>query len=278
MTGIVIILFNPTEEDIQNLSVLGDRYHGVTVDNSPNRSIDTDHIGLITYLFNGGKNLGIAEAQNQGVKRLMEDKDITHIVFLDQDSRVSPDYPDAIAQAFREASKGRKLAFLGPSVENMETGEEYKSVIHQDTPSDDGFVKRREVISSGGCTSVACLNDIGLNDEKLFIDYVDFDWCWRARSKGYECGITQNLCIRHHVGKKTFSIFGYLIIISAPPRYFYQYRNYLWLVRKKHVPLQWKIAMGIKKSARLIYFPLFIREGGKCWKYMVKGIYAGFRK
>ena len=28
--------------------------------------------------------------------------------------------------------------------------------------------------------------DVGLMDESLFIDWVDFEWCWRAKSKGYK--------------------------------------------------------------------------------------------
>jgi rhamnosyltransferase len=164
---------------------------------------------------------------------------------------------------------------LGPSVENFETGEEYKSVIHKEQVTDIGFIPRREIISSGSCTTIECLKEVGLNDGRLFIDYVDFEWCWRANSKGYVCGITSNLSISHHVGQKTINLFGYLIIISAPGRYFYQFRNYLWLIRRNYVPLQWKIAMGIKSVARLIYFPLCIPSGVACWKNMLKGIRAG---
>jgi rhamnosyltransferase len=69
-----------------------------------------------------------------------------------------------------------------------------------------------------------------------------------------------------------------MIILSSPGRYFYQFRNYLWLVRRKYVPLQWKIAMGIKYAARFIYFPLCIPSGVACWKNMLKGIRAGFKR
>lgn len=256
--AVIIILYHPSDDDMDFVSHIGSLYHTVIVDNSKD-------------------NKGIAEAQNQGLRSLLDRKDITHVVFLDQDSRVADDYPLAIARAFDRIAQTRRLAMLGPSVDNSETGEMYKSVIHKDPAADNGFILRREVISSGGCTTIACLKDIGLNDGGLFIDYVDFEWCWRANRKGYLCGITSDLRISHHVGQKTISIFGYLIIISASGRYFYQFRNYLWLVRRKYVPLQWKIATGIKSMARLVYFPLCVPSGVACWKQMLKGIRAGLK-
>ena len=271
-------MFNPTDEDIRQLSLLAERYRGAIVDNSPIRTIGTDTLGQMAYLFNDGENKGIAEAQNIGITTLMNDPAVKYIVFLDQDSRLRPDYPDAIAHEYEMLIPHHKIALLGPSVENVETGKKFRPILHENVPTKEGFIRRREIISSGSCTSVACLSDVGLNDSSLFIDYVDFEWCWRAASKGYVCGITNKLCIHHHVGNKTIDLFGYIIIISAPHRYFYQYRNYLWLTHKKYVPLRWKINMGIKYVARLIYFPLFIRQGGKCWKYMVKGIKAGLKR
>lgn len=257
--AVIIVLYHPSAEDVAFAAHMGELYHTVVVENT----LD---------------NKGIAEAQNQGLRALQDRKDTTHVVFLDQDSRVADDYPLAIAREFDRIAQTRRLAMLGPSVQNLQTGKEYKSVIHQDQTTADGFIPRREVISSGGCTTREVLEQVGLNDSKLFIDYVDFEWCWRASAKGYVCGVTTNLAISHQVGQKSISIAGYLIIISAPGRYFYQFRNYLWLARRKYVPLQWKIATGIKHAARMFYFPLFVHSGGQCWKNMVKGIFAGLKR
>lgn len=275
--SIIVVLYQPSPDDLNTIARLSNLYHVFAIDNSAKENVFPGPQELLHYYFDG-INKGIADAQNIGIGHLSDMKDITHVVFLDQDSRVSDDYPLAIAHEFDRIAQSKKLSVLGPSVKNAETGEDYKSVIHKDHLTDMDFIPRREVISSGSCTTIDCLKDIGLNDARLFIDYVDFEWCWRANSKGYVCGITPNLHISHHVGQKTFSLLGYLIIISAPGRYFYQFRNYLWLVRRKYVPLQWKIAMGIKYAARFIYFPLCIPSGVACWKNMLKGIRAGFKR
>lgn len=274
-TAVIIILYNPSENAKANVIRLAEVSLGVIVDNSPDRSLEGEDMGMMHYMPLQ-KNVGIAEAQNIGMRYIFDHTDATHIIFLDQDSDVPITYAEDIANAFDSIKRNfPNLAFLGPKTENKETGKEYKSVIHKEKALSSHFILKREVISSGGCTTREILETVGMNDSKLFIDYVDFDWCWRAKSKGYVCGVTPDITIVHMVGQKTIYIGGYTIIVSSPIRYFYQFRNYMWLLRKKYVPLQWKINKGIKHLAQFIYFPILIKSGFSCWKYMIKGFFAG---
>lgn len=276
--AIVMVLYHPRKEDTERIMRLTEMCRGVIVDNSATRSFEEEHVGLMHYMPLL-RNVGIAEAQNLGMRYVFDHTDATHIVFLDQDSDVPITYAEDIAKTFDSIKRDfPNLAFLGPKTENKETGKEYKSVIHKEKALSSHFILKREVISSGGCTTREILEKVGLNNSKLFIDYVDFDWCWRARSKGYVCGITPDITIMHMVGQKTIYIGGYTIIVSSPTRYFYQFRNYMWLLRKNYVPLQWKINKGIKHLTQFIYFPVFIKSGTTCWKYMVKGFWAGLTR
>lgn len=273
--AVVIVLYNPSDEETANVRSLSKAHRGVIVDNSPEPAFSDEKLGRMHYVALR-ENTGIAKAQNFGSKYVLNHTDATHIVFLDQDSTVPDFYPQVIAKYFEKVKHDfPNLAFLGPATENKETGKEYKSVIHKDHAQSADFIPRRELISSGGCTTREVLEDVGFNEESLFIDYVDFEWCWRARSKGYTCGFTPNVTIKHMVGQKTIYICGYTIIISSPIRYYYQFRNHLWLSRRGYVPLQWKISHAIKNMARLIYFPILIKSGSKCWIYMIKGLTAG---
>lgn len=273
---IIVVFFNPTEEDIEYFRQLATQYQGICVDNSSIPTFQQDSIGKMLYLA-CNKNLGIAEAQNIGIRHLMGEEGI--VVFLDQDSRFPLDYPLLIAKEFQKyTAQNIRLGIIGPTVVNIKDKQEYQSIIHKHHTIADGLVVQREIISSGACTSISVLKQIGLNDARLFIDYVDFDLCWRANANGYQCATTRSLRIMHQVGNKNIWIGKYLIIISSPFRYFYQYRNYLWLIRRNYVPLQWKIATGIKFIARLIYFPLLVKDGINCWKYMIKGIKSGIKK
>ncbi len=275
---LVIIFYHPKEDDWAYVAKMGEKYRGYIVDNSEEEH-PNPQAGQLKYICNH-QNLGIAEAQNIALREAFRQDDFTHVVFFDQDSRVEMDYPERIAKEYESVKHDfPNLAIIGPTVKNMATGEKYHSVIHTDHFATDYFIPRREVISSGSCIDRDSLESVGLNDSKLFIDYVDFEWCWRAESKGYLCGITNNVTISHQVGKDELHFpGGYRVILSAPFRYFYQYRNYIWLSQRKYVPLQWKLATGIKFVVRLLYFPIFVKEGRKRFSYMLQGIKAGLKK
>ena len=116
-------------------------------------------------------------------------------------------------------------------------------------------------------------------DDALFIDYVDFEYCWRAAHKGLISGITTAVNLPHKVGNNDLHFpHGYRVIISAPFRYYYQYRNHLWLCRRGYVPMQWKINTGIKQFLRIFYFPFMVKGWQNIEKNMFKGIAHGLFK
>lgn len=276
--GVVIIVFHPNARLLESkLKKLGNDVAVVVVDNTPNETINIEQAN-ITYipLY---ENTGIANAQNVGIGNIL-DRGCTHVVFFDQDSDFTEKYVRSIVDEYERISTVRKNLFLlGPIVINKTNGEEYRSVIHSDKKADQGFIEKREIISSGSCVSVDKLNQVGVMDARLFIDYVDFEHCWRANSKGYVCGITQNVTLPHKVGNNELHFpHGYRVIISAPFRYYYQYRNWLWLCRKGYVPRQWKINTCIKFMSRIIYFPFVVNEWKAIEKNMFKGIHDGLFK
>lgn len=276
--GVVIIVFHPNPNLLESkLKQLGGDATIVVVDNTPNEVIDIEQTNVVYIPLR--KNTGIANAQNVGIGNLLE-RGCTHVVFFDQDSDFTEKYVRSIVDEYERISTVRKNLFLlGPTVINKTNGEEYRSVIHSDKKADQGFVEKREIISSGSCVSMAKLNKVGVMDALLFIDYVDFEHCWRANSKGYVCGITQNVTLPHKVGNNELHFpHGYRVIISAPFRYYYQYRNWLWLCRRNYVPKQWKINTCIKFMLRIVYFPFAVNDWKLIEKYMFKGINDGLYK
>ena len=276
--GVVIIVFHPNPNLLESkLKQLGGDVAIVVVDNTTNEVKDIEQTNVAYIPLR--ENTGIANAQNVGIGNLLK-RGCTHIVFFDQDSDFTERYVRSIVGEYERISTVRKNLFLlGPTVINKTNGEEYRSVIHSDKKSDQGFIEKREIISSGSCVSVHKLNQVGVMDTRLFIDYVDFEHCWRANSKGYVCGITRNVTLSHKVGSRELHFpHGYRVIISAPFRYYYQYRNWLWLCRKGYVPRQWKINTCIKFMSRIIYFPFVVNEWKAIEKNMFKGIHDGLFK
>lgn len=274
-SAVIVVLFQPKEEDIDNIRNISMICDGVVVDNSSEKIIDGNIIGNFQYIFNGD-NVGIAEAQNIGIKYLLDNDNYEFIVFLDQDTRIGIDYIERITKVYSHIlSFEPSLALLGPTAFNTRTHEEYKSVFHPYRTKENIFVQKREIISSGSCIRVDILKRVGQNLPWLFIDYVDFEWCWRANSMGYVCGTTPCVHIQHSVGQKEYHIGSYIIIISSPIRYFYQGRNYIKLLNLSHVPFQWKLTNMVKTLLRLIYLPFVPKVGLNCWQQLIRGLYDG---
>ena len=129
-TAVIIILYNPSEEDIGNAESVAKTYRGVIVDNSDLPFTKDSKIGRMHYVCNKA-NKGIAEAQNIGM-RIMLRECVSHLVFFDQDSRFGHDYPSLIANEFKSIKKDiPNLAMIGPTVKRKDSGEDYRSAIHK---------------------------------------------------------------------------------------------------------------------------------------------------
>ncbi|MCF0202934.1 MAG: glycosyltransferase [Bacteroidaceae bacterium] len=277
-TALVIVIYNPTENQKQQLLCISDSFEGVIVDNSDIPSFEGMYVGKMHYVANH-ENKGIAYAHNCGYKIIFTLPHIKHIVTFDQDSRITTDLVNALVENYEDIEKAFPNLFaLGPTTINESNNATYSSIIHKDKEPVRGFIRRREINSSGCCISVEKLKEVGLEDERLFIDFVDCELCWRAYSKGYVSGITNKVTMNHRVGVKDIFIGKYQIIISSPFRYYYQYRNHLWLLRRSYVPTFWKFSQLIKHLCRLIYFPVALKDGWSCEKHMLKGIRDGLRR
>lgn len=270
--AIIVVLYNGSADLWLN-------YAGneklIIVDNTPERDLQlaSKNISYIPLK----ENKGIAAAQNVGIKRAVE-LGCSHVVFFDQDSLPATDFVSALTTAYQKTDEelSGRLFLLGATIVNGRSGEEYRSKIHQDAePTSSGFVKRRDVISSGSCVRTDKIAQVGPLEEGLFIDTVDFEWCWRAASKGYVNGISRNVTLTHFVGVEDFTCLGQQVIISAPFRYFYQGRNYVRLLPRVYVPLQWKINTLLKRTLHLAMMPFHTKKWKAIYVNYFKGTLAG---
>lgn len=275
--AVIIVLFNPDVFRIKQIVFrVNDVCHLILVDNSSN---DNGHIwGECCQYISLLSNKGIAIAQNIGIAKAKE-LGCKHIVFFDQDSSFDNHYVNQIVEQYKVIENNKiNIFLLGPTVFNEKTKKEYKSAFHKYSTDINGFQQRREIISSGSCVAISKIAKVGGLDDELFIDTVDFEWCWRAMHYGYINGITTNVSLNHNVGQREINIFRHKVIISSPFRYYYQYRNFIRLCSRKYVPFSWKRNVGIKYFLRIFYFPFVLKDGIKIVKFMIKGLFAGLKK
>lgn len=274
--GLIFVFFHPTAEQVERVRCFSMLYPGAVIDNTPGLKQTESGLGRFRY-FTLGQNSGIAHAQNVGFRYLMQNEAIHYFVLFDQDSEVAVDYPLNMARQHQQLSATLPLAALGPMVVDKDSQEAYHSVIHHDRVWDNGFVPHLEIIASGSCISRDALCRVGLNDEALFIDFVDSEWCFRARHAGLVCGLTRQVTMNHKVGVEVLHVGRHMIVLSKPYRYYYQYRNLLILNARDYVPLRFKFFKSVKFLLRYLYFPFLVRGGGQRWKYMNAGIRDGVK-
>lgn len=276
--AIVIVLYNPDYRNVSNninCLALSDKRVAILVDNTPNSICNIENTKQWVYTICNGENLGIATAQNIGIRKA-KDLGCTHIVFFDQDSVVENRYIDLIySEYIRLKEIYSNIAVLGPTVINMTTGKGYKV---KNKPINNGCKILPSVISSGSIMELEIFDVIGGMEDRLFIDYVDNEWSWRATHHGYICCLTTAVSLQHKIGQKDYVLLGIPFLVSSPIRYYYQYRNFIWLLRRPYVPFEWKLKSLIRKIVELIVIPCLATNALYVVKYMWRGIYDGLLK
>ncbi|QSF44112.1 glycosyltransferase family 2 protein [Paenibacillus tianjinensis] len=280
----IFVLYNPNiPELINNLKVVLPQVdHAVIIDNSEkSENVNyeycfSDFDKVQYFAFN--KNRGIGAAQNKGME-LAFNEGFEAVLIMDQDSHVPPNLVEELLNgAFKLKSAGYKIACIGPIVYNRDTGETYKPLFHSKMDISD-FIKKDAIISSGSLILREAYEVIGGMEVGLFIDNVDFEWCWRAKREGYSVFVSKRIEMAHRVGERDLSIFNlFSLQVSTPIRLYYQFRNTIILLPRAYVPRYWKIRSILIKPIEFIVFSLFIGPRSLRMKMMVKGIKHGLLK
>lgn len=226
----VIIWYNPSFQDVNSIKSYNSLFEKIyIIDNSyENNKKLADQITNAIYISNN-ENLGIATALNIGCKKAMEDG-FKWVMTMDQDSSWNKDvleqYLSAVCsntddtiKSFAPKHRNEVKSLVGDikyKLENNETNDVYFPV---------------KVMTSGNIISLEAWNNIGFFNEKLFIDEVDHEFCYRLNHAGYKICEFQNIYMVHTLGhvKKT--------ILPRPckhsgVRLYYIFRNMLYIKEK----------------------------------------------
>lgn len=231
----------------------------------------------VEWLLNRS-NLGVAEAYNQGIA-IAQRNEASHIVLFDQDSYPAANMIEVLFHTWRQANDaGLKVAALGPNY--RDTKGMYQSP----------FVKMKglglarvecnagesvevdHLISSGCLIDLETLRDIGPFEEQLFIDYVDTEWCLRARKKGYLLFGVGDANMQHSLGDNYLRFLHKRIPAHSPLRHYYLLRNGAWLASQAWVGWRWRIIDCKRLIKIFIVFSLLSDSPWNHCKMMVLGL------
>ena len=119
------------------------------------------------------------------------------------------------------------------------------------------------------------LDDIGTMNDQLFIDYVDTEWCIRAKRRGYQLYGAGSATMSHTIGNDAARLFGVKMPIHSPFRYYYMLRNATWLLRQPWVSTPWRIALLRRMLLTFITFSLFVGNRLDNINMMTLGLWHG---
>ncbi|APD93255.1 rhamnosyl transferase [Alteromonas mediterranea] len=274
-TGVVVILFNPDVEHVHALinAFTAPEWNIVLVDNSFERT-QYSASRNVTYIH-CPSNVGIAQAQNIGLKRLF-DNDVEHAFLLDQDSLFSPDIAHELLRQFLQLEKEHAIAAIGPSIYCQFSECVDKGVLQKGKQVSNTLKEVKQIIASGMLISRYAFNKVGGKESTLFIDGVDHEWCWRARAKGMVIYQSLSACMPHRQGDDRVKVCGVTFKQGAPVRLYYQFRNVLILARRRYVPLYWKVRHVCAIPLRYIVNRYCFTQGKERGRFMREGIKDGF--
>jgi rhamnosyltransferase len=234
----IVVCYYPVIDRLRALvDSVSENARVIVVDNTPSSGIVS--IENCFQVVRNNKNLGIAAAQNVGVETALSHNAET-LMFLDQDTIISS---ESAAGLFSAAECDRSCVFV-PLVIDARSGKDlpYYSITKY------GFVKKTFIrdkteqlsvhlaISSGTTCHVDAFRRIGPMNESFFIDYVDFEWMFRAKNFGVSIKVVPCAAIFQTIGKGIKRIFGRDLVIHNAERSYFRLRNSFWMLRLPHVP------------------------------------------
>ena len=138
-------------------------------------------------------------------------------------------------------------------------------------------------ITSGSYIRLSAWKELCGFDEKMFIDHVDTDFCYRLGLCGWKILQTSYKGLLHEVGSNTKRkrLFGkdFVVFNHSPFRCYYIVRNQIYFARKHKNTLGLLKAIRIQRTAWTRGFVYLLYEDHKLKKMVawVKGILDGYR-
>lgn len=263
-TCVIIVTFNPVVSVLEGcIKSLYDQSDVLIIDNTEENSKKPNLLlskNLEIEIFEREINIGIGAAQNIGIKIAMQ-RGYKYILLSDQDTIFPSSY---VVMLISLLSSDASNAAACPTFLDRNEAVDLKCPVvlatergSFKTAAPTGNFDLFEAPASGMLISVAAIREIGLMNEDLFIDWVDFEWCWRARSKGYKLKGSSFVTVSHTFGDSAFNFMNKKFNARHPIRHYYITRNCIFLTfYGKNINTKERLRLLIKAILFILAYPL----------------------
>lgn len=232
----------------------------------------------IKHIHNRNNN-GLAGGLNAGIKSAINDG-ADFLLLLDQDTILNVESLKEYMLESTRLLRDKKIACCGPAFIDLKFGKKHGFANY-------GFLKINAKPSNS--SAVACLylmtsctmirkdvfDEVGLMDETLFIDYIDIEWCLRAKSMGYRILGLSRFEFLHNVGDSVKNILWFNAPVHNQFRLYFQTRNLIYLFRRGYIPFYWKVCEALYGFRRTFFYIII---SSKNLFVVLKGLQDGFKR
>lgn len=231
----------------------------------------------LAYLGDGD-NVGLGRAYNEAA-RAGREAGCDMLLLFDQDSTPRPGMPGRLAAAFDRA--GDRVALVGPRPHTVDIAGGYKlpPSVANPAPLPPDLRELAFLISSGSLIDLAALAAIGPFREDFFIDGIDIEWCFRARSRGFRTVMAVDEEMPHRLGQGIIRVpLLYVHFVDNTPARLLTYaRNQAAMMRLPHIPGWWKARAAASITIHLA-FSILRGFRGREVAAILRGVNAGLRR
>ena len=229
------------------------------------------------------ENEGLAKALNIGIAWALK-QNYDFVFLFDQDSSLCDLFVKRMIDAFFDASEKTKLniAAVGPRIINPQTMRQtnfklfsrfiFRSDIKLAKSSSHYFADF--LITSGTLLYLDALASIGAMKESFFIDNIDLEWCFRAKSKGYELIGTDEAVLYHAIGERSSNplVRAGIMAQHNPQRSYFSSRNRVHLYTVDYSPAGWKYRDICRFILKAMWLLITSRDRKDYFKNILSGI------
>lgn len=257
-------------------------HHIILVNNSPEIPLDWFSTPKISIIKNQG-NMGVSHALNVGISEAKK-QGFGSVALFDQDTELPSNFSQQMLYYINRYQGDNPTAVYSPVVHNHVIDETASHIsfkpfrLVRSSVDESDYAQPHYVITSGSIIPISVFDDVGLMREELFIDFVDIEWCLRARQKGYEIVAINKVMIDHHLGDYAVQFMSHRYPIHSPLRMYYHFRNAMFLYRLREIDWNWRIVDSARNLFRFLFYMLFVKNRWTYFKYIIKGYYHGLIK
>jgi rhamnosyltransferase len=244
----------------------------IVVDNTPGGHA-FGHLPDGFVLLQDGVNKGLGPALNIGVLEARH-RGAEQVFLFDQDSTPSLELLRGLLEARTAVLRaGAELVCVGPRfVDDSLVGELPTQPVNGVT-----MQPMTCLPTSGMLLPVVPFCESGGFADDLFLDFVDFEWCWRVRSRGWQFYRAEQVPMFHRLGLAQMRLFGLRFHVPAPYRHYFQFRDTIRVTRRSYVPMYSRIRLLGVLPLKLVVYPFILDRGRERLVWMVRGIRDALR-